>query len=132
MKDDTQTESPELQAIAATIRTLADQRQGDSLALLAILRVLESLHREIRDGYFQTSLPDNRQGLYALLRDIEAKGGWPYIYSRTLRSLLIQLTLATTSASTPAAVSLEPPTNTEIVGNPPTEIAIHPAPDSVP
>ena len=81
----------ELQAIATTIRSLAQQRQGDSLALVALLRGLEELHREIRDGIFQTSLPDNRQALYALLKDIEAEGGWPYIERMKLQSFLANL-----------------------------------------
>jgi hypothetical protein len=37
---------------------------------------------------FQVSLPDNRQALYALLKDIEEEGGWPYIDRMRLRSLL--------------------------------------------
>ena len=70
---------PELQAITAAVRTLAQNSQGDNLAVLSLLRILEDLHREIQEGVFQASLPDNRQALYALLRDIEEAGGWPYI-----------------------------------------------------
>ena len=77
-----------LQSIANTIRSLAHDRQEDNLALLSLLRLLESLHREIRDSLFQESLPDNRQALYSLLKDIEASGGWPYIHRMKLRSLL--------------------------------------------
>ncbi len=83
--------TPDLQAIALKVRDLADQYQGDSLALLNLLRLLENLHRDIRDGQFQTSLPNNRQALYALLKDIEAKGGWPYIYRMRLQTLLLNL-----------------------------------------
>ena len=89
----------ELQAIATTVRSLAQHGQGDSLALVALLRQLEDLHREIRDGIFQTSLPDNRQALYALLKDIEAEGGWPYIERMKLQSFLANL---------PAEASTEP------------------------
>lgn len=81
----------ELQAIATAVRALADVCQGDSLALVAVLRQLEELHREIRDGVFQASLPDNRQALYALLKDIEAEGGWPYIERMKLQSFLTNL-----------------------------------------
>ncbi|MGB3207356.1 MAG: hypothetical protein WBB28_20410 [Crinalium sp.] len=78
----------ELQAISDTVRALATKCEGDSLALLALLRTLERLHREIQEGVFQVSLPDNRQALYALLKDIEEEGGWPYIDRMRLRSLL--------------------------------------------
>lgn len=78
----------QLQSLTEEIRTLAASCQGDSLLLLAVLRALESSHREIRDGLFQASLPDNRQALYKLLKDIEAEGGWPYIHRMKLRSLL--------------------------------------------
>jgi len=82
---------PEMQAIANAIGTLAEQCQGNSLALLSLLRMLEQVHRQIREGVFQESLPDNRQALYALLKDIEEEGGWPYIDRILLRSLLTRL-----------------------------------------
>ena len=78
----------QLQSLTEAIRTLAESCQGDSLLLLALLRTLESSHREIRDGLFQASFPDNRQALYKLLRNIEANGGWPYIHRMKLRELL--------------------------------------------
>ncbi len=80
-----------LEAATLTIWETAQDLKGESIALLGILRALESLHREIRDSLFQESLPDNRQSLYKLLRDIEAKGGWPYIYRMKLRELLSNL-----------------------------------------
>lgn len=80
-----------LEAIAALIRTVAQEHQGSSLELLAILRLLEQLHQEIRDSFFQESLPDNRQALYNLLRDIELSGGWPYIHRMKLQSFLSNL-----------------------------------------
>jgi len=80
-----------LGAIAQSIRAAASQQQGDSLALLRLLRLLESLHQEIRDGLFQAALPDNRQALYSLLRDIELSGGWPYIYRMKLQAFLQKL-----------------------------------------
>lgn len=78
----------ELQTITAEILTLATNYQGNCLALLTLLRILEQVHREIRENWFQASLPDNRQALYALLKDIEEMGGWPYIDRLRLRSLL--------------------------------------------
>ncbi len=83
--------STKLQAIATAIRALAQSCQEDSLALLALLRCLEELHRELRDGLFQASLPDNRQALYKLLKDIETEGGWPYIERMKLQSFLANL-----------------------------------------
>ncbi|MBW4518912.1 MAG: hypothetical protein KME16_04310 [Scytolyngbya sp. HA4215-MV1] len=81
-------QSSNLGSIEDAIRAEASEYQGDSLKLLALLRSLEGVHREIRDGLFQQSLPDNRQALYALVRDIEAKGGWPYIQRMKLKALL--------------------------------------------
>ncbi|OLP19634.1 hypothetical protein BST81_04875 [Leptolyngbya sp. 'hensonii'] len=72
-------------------RTEAYQHQGDCLALLALLRALENLHREIRDTLFQESLPSDRQSLYTLLRNIEAEGGWPYVYRPKLQVFLANL-----------------------------------------
>ncbi len=77
-----------LQAITAEILNLASSLQGDNLGLLELLRALEDSHREIRDNLFQASLPDNRQALYALLKDIEEAGGWPYIDRMKLQLLL--------------------------------------------
>lgn len=79
------------EAIAALVRSVAQQHQGAELELLALLRQLEALHREIRDGLFQSALPENRQALYALLRDIEAGGGWPYIPRMKLQGFLKKL-----------------------------------------
>jgi hypothetical protein len=83
-----------LETIATLVQEIAAQYQSDSLALLALLRTLEALHQGIRDGLFQAALPDNRQALYALLRDIEADGGWPYIHRMRLQSFLSKLPAA--------------------------------------
>lgn len=83
--------SPDLQAVAKTIEAAALDRRGDEIALLELLRLLEQLHAYIRDEWFQETLPTNRQRLYALLRDIEVNGGWPYIQRMRLRSLLQNL-----------------------------------------
>lgn len=82
---------PELQVIMTTVRTVAQASQSDILALLSLLRVLEELHREIRDDLFQEALPSNRQELYRLVREIESVGGWPYIPRFQLQALLANL-----------------------------------------
>jgi len=81
----------DLQFVAQTIEAAALARQGDEIALLELLRLLEALHAYIRDGWFQEAMPTNRQRLYAFLRDIEVNGGWPYIQRMRLRSLLEHL-----------------------------------------
>lgn len=81
----------DLEAIGRLVRTAAQTCKGQNLKLLALLRLIESLHQEIRDGLFQESLPQNRQALYALLRDIEADGGWPYIHRMKLQAFLANL-----------------------------------------
>jgi hypothetical protein len=81
----------DLDSIAKLVRSTAQTHKGQSHELLALLRVLEAIHQEIRDGLFQDSLPDNRQALYALLRDIETDGGWPYIHRMKLQAFLSQL-----------------------------------------
>ena len=83
----------QLQTIAAVVRALAQSCQGDSLDLVRLLRLLEELHREIRDGIFQAALPDNRQALYNLLKDIETEGGWPYIERMRLQAFLANLSV---------------------------------------
>ncbi|HEY9763213.1 MAG TPA: hypothetical protein V6D07_11860 [Trichocoleus sp.] len=83
----------DLKDIARLIERAALGRRQDSLELLALLRLLEYVHREVRDNLFRDTLPENRQQLYALLRDIELNGGWPYIQRMKLRSLLERLSL---------------------------------------
>jgi hypothetical protein len=84
--------SAQLEKIAADVYDAAQLCQGDAIALLNLLRKLEYLHREIRDGVFQESLPDNRQHLYSLLKDIESEGGWPYIERMRILAFLANLT----------------------------------------
>lgn len=104
--------SSDLEKLATEIREAAQQRQGDNLALLSLLRMLEQIHRDITDGLFQEALPTNRQALYSFLRDIENHGGWPYIYSRKLRVVLSNLvtTLNQVESITPPAASDSPET----------------------
>ncbi len=88
MPEDTASLSPEIQAMAQSVRDLAQAHDGDVEALLSLLRLLEQLHREIEDGPFRRALPTNRQGLYSLLQDMERAGGWPYIPRLRLRSIM--------------------------------------------
>ncbi|MBE9099363.1 hypothetical protein [Vacuolonema iberomarrocanum] len=81
----------EWEAIAQQIHDVAESHRGDGAALLGLLRVLESLHREICNGVFQETLPKTRHELYSLLKDIEAEGGWPYIGRMRLRHFLSYL-----------------------------------------
>ncbi len=78
----------DLGALADSVKAITENHQDDPIAILAILRCLESLHKELREGSFQKTLPDDRQSLYNLLKDIEAEGGWPYIPRLKLRYLL--------------------------------------------
>ncbi len=83
--------STKLQAIATAVEDVVQDSIGDATALLALLRQLEHLHRQIRDGVFQDTLPHNRRQLYSLLKDIESEGGWPYIERMRLQSFLVNL-----------------------------------------
>lgn len=80
--------SDHLTELAQSIRTAAQRAAGDVVGLLALLRLLEELHREICDTQFQAALPNNRQALYKLLREIEHNGGWPYIPRKKLEAFL--------------------------------------------
>lgn len=83
-----------LQDIAKDICALAEKNQHDSLYLLSLLRDLEQIHRRIRVEYFETALPQTRNDLYQFVKDIEEKGGWPYIERMKLRNLLQNLETA--------------------------------------
>jgi hypothetical protein len=80
-----------LEEIIANLWRLAEKNQQDSLFLLALLRKLESLHRQIRSDMFESSLPSTRNKLYQLVKDIEEEGGWPYIERMKLQQLLKNL-----------------------------------------
>lgn len=95
-----------LQTLAMTIQAKAESYQGESLELLALLRLLENLHQDIRDSLFLESLPNDHQALYTLLENIQEEGGWPCIQPMKLRSLLATLT------ETPST-ELEPKNSTE-------------------
>ncbi|MGI8932615.1 hypothetical protein [Leptolyngbya sp. BC1307] len=81
----------DLSELTQAVNTAAQNREGNCLALLELLRLLNTLHSDIRDTLFRDALPDNRQRLYRLLRDIEQQGGWPYIKRMQLTALLEHL-----------------------------------------
>ena len=81
----------DLTQLSNLIDQAALNRRDKHVALLALLRLLEQRHRVICETLFYDALPDNRQTLYALLRDIEVNGGWPYIQRMKLQALLANL-----------------------------------------
>ncbi len=87
--------SPEAAAVVSEatphldrLAEVAAAHEGDSVALLHLLRQLEKLHRTIQDGAFRASLPSDRGSLFRLLQDMEQSGGWPYIPRLQLRTFL--------------------------------------------
>jgi hypothetical protein len=86
--------SNELNTLVNQIQSLATQQQGNAVQLLEVLRALESLHSQICNDLFQPAMPNNRHALFDLLRNIEANGGWPYIYRIRLKDLLRNLEVA--------------------------------------
>ncbi len=88
----------QLQEISTFVQTVVREYDGDVQNLLAVLRTLEVLHRQIRDDLFEPSLPNTRKDLYPLLRDIEESGGWPYIERMKLQELLQHLQADSTSS----------------------------------
>ena len=77
-----------LKDTGASIYALAEKHCDDSLFLLSLLRDLETIHRQIRVNFFEQGLPQTRNDLYHFVRDIEEKGGWPYIERMRLRDIL--------------------------------------------
>ncbi len=82
-----------LKDTARDICALAEENSGDSLYLLSLLRDLEKIHRQIRVEFFEGALPKTRNDLYQFERDIEEKGGWPYIERMRLKDLLRNIDL---------------------------------------
>lgn len=89
--DDSKSSLTDYADLAHWIKELAQEHEGEPESLLALLRILEQMHRDVRETYFRNALPTTRQALYTLLRDIEAEGGWPYIPRMHLRELLQDL-----------------------------------------
>ena len=67
---------------------LCNDARNDPQVLLAVLRELEQLHRQLQDGPFRSSMPSSRQQLYALLQSMEKSGGWPYIPRLQLKTFM--------------------------------------------
>ncbi|MEA5476451.1 hypothetical protein VB774_02355 [Pseudanabaena galeata UHCC 0370] len=82
----------ELETISDRLLQIAQDQQGNPANLLQILRVLESIHKRIRDDLFQPALPTSRHELFNLLRDIETNGGWPHIYRMKIHEICRYLT----------------------------------------
>ena len=80
-----------LKDTAQDLCALAKEHQHESLFLLSLLRDLEQIHRQIRVTYFESALPQTRNDLYQFVKDIEEKGGWPYVERMRLRDLLKNL-----------------------------------------
>jgi hypothetical protein len=93
--------STQLTEIATRIHSLAQSKTGDTFALLELLRTLESLHRQVQEGLFQDSLPSSRHDFYALMKDIEENGGWPYIERGKIQALRAKLIQAEERSSNP-------------------------------
>ena len=77
-----------LQPMLDQLRNLSEEHRGDPETLLMLLRELEALHRELQDGAFRASLPEDRQKLFGLLQTMERSGGWPYIPRLQLRTFI--------------------------------------------
>lgn len=79
---------PQIEVLRKNFWELAQKSQGDTELLLSLLRTLELLHRQIREELFEPSLPNTRNTLYFLLKDIEENGGWPYIERMKLMDII--------------------------------------------
>lgn len=81
----------QLQPLLEQLRTLVDDHREDPEALLFFLRTLEELHRDVQDGAFRNSLPEDRQQLFGFLQTLERSGGWPYIPRLQLKTFIALL-----------------------------------------
>lgn len=77
-----------LRQALAGLEALSAELNGEPAALLELLRQLEQLHRTLQDGPFRSSLPADRNALFALLQRMEQSGGWPYIPRLQLRTFM--------------------------------------------
>ena len=80
-----------LEEIVTRVNIASTQCDNDPQRLLELLRTLETLHRDIRVNLLEPSLPNSRNDLYELLRDIDETGGWPYIERMKLQAFLKHL-----------------------------------------
>jgi len=81
----------QLQPLLEQLRTLVDDHREHPEALLVFLRTLEELHRDVQDGAFRNSLPEDRQQLFGFLQTLERTGGWPYIPRLQLKTFIALL-----------------------------------------
>lgn len=80
--------SDRCQDITQRVEAAVESCEQDTSSLLSLLRVIEQLHRRVFNEHFVPSLPNSRQALYALLREMEAEGGWPYIPKMRIYELI--------------------------------------------
>lgn len=83
-----QTLRSQVDDLLSHLRSLAQTYADDPQALLILLRLIEQTHAEIREGLFQTAIPNDRHAFQALMRAIETSGGWPYIPRMRLQAFL--------------------------------------------
>ena len=81
----------QLQPMLEQLRALADDQRDQPEALLLFLRELEALHRDVQEGAFRNSLPEDRQQLFSFLQTLERSGGWPYIPRLQLKTFIALL-----------------------------------------
>ena len=81
----------QLQPLLEQLRTFVDDHREDPEALLFLLRALEEVHRDVQDGAFRNSLPEERQQLFGFLQTLERSGGWPYIPRLQLKTFIALL-----------------------------------------
>ena len=86
--DGSETIQEKLQPALKTLRKLSEQHRDDPESLRLLRLDLEALHRDIQNGAFRASLPEDRQKLFALLKTKERSGGWPYIPRLQLRTFI--------------------------------------------
>ena len=103
-----------LKDTAQDLYALAKEHQDESLFLLSLLRDLEQIHRQIRVNYFESALPQTRNDLYQFVKDIEEKGGWPYIERMRLRDLLKNLEFDEVRVHTQVIKESEPQVEKEV------------------
>lgn len=99
----TDSQQHHLSSLLGELDAVATELAGDPEGLLALLRQLEHLHRQIQDGPFRSSLPADRDRLFAVLRSMETSGGWPYIPRLQLRTFMALLQGEDPPALDPAA-----------------------------
>ena len=81
----------QLQPLLEQLRVLAEDHRDEPEALLLFLRELEALHRDVQEGAFRNSLPEDRQQLFGFLQTLERSGGWPYIPRLQLKTFIALL-----------------------------------------